>query len=60
MHLWSVLHPHLTQLSALMIAYRNDVLPWMVRGDQLLPVVIQLGDGGLLGLQTLADEVLLG
>lgn len=32
----------------------------MVRGNQLLSIVVQLGDGGLLGLQTLTDEVLLG
>lgn len=30
----------------------------MLSRNQLLPVLIQFGDGGLLGLQTLADEVL--
>ena len=30
----------------------------MSGGDQDLSVVVELGDGGLLGLQTLADEVL--
>lgn len=36
----------------------DDILPRMLSRNQLLPVLIQFGDGGLLGLQTLADEVL--
>lgn len=40
--------------------YLDDILPRMCRGDQLLSVVVQLGDGGLLRLQTFTDEVLQG
>ncbi len=42
------------------MSHLNHVLPWMVRGSQLLSIIIQLGDGSLLGLQTFTDEVLLG
>lgn len=40
--------------------YLNNVLPWMPRGNQLLSVVIHLGDSSLFRLQTFTDEGLLG
>lgn len=39
--------------------YLNNILRWMVRSNQLLSILIQLGDCGLLGLQTFGNEVLL-
>lgn len=39
--------------------YLDDILPRVPSRNQLLSVLVQLGDGGLLGLQTFADEVLL-
>lgn len=40
--------------------YLNNVLRRMVCINQTLSFIIQLGDGGLFGLKTLADKVLLG
>lgn len=40
--------------------YLYDVLSWMLCCNQTLSVIIQLGDGSLLALQTFTDEVLLG
>lgn len=39
--------------------YLHNILPWMVGGNQLFSIIVQLGDGALLGLQTFTDEILL-
>lgn len=41
-----------------MSLYLNDILPRMCRADQLFSIIVELGDGGLLRLQTFTNEVL--
>ena len=41
-----------------MTLYLDDILARVPGGDQILSIVIELGNGGFLGLQALTDEVL--
>lgn len=38
--------------------YLNNIFPWVLRSNQLLSILVQFGDGSLLGLETFTDKVL--